>query len=426
MGLTALTLHNYRSFAAPTRVAVRPLTLVFGRNSAGKSALLRALPLLAASFHEGRMLNPLAMGCEAMREATFRDLLCQVGGPHSAMDIGLTFDAGPTETSLRVRLLEDSRKRHFVERFWLSSGDDARVRGQWRLGEPLDHFDLTGTFGPDTLQAQGTVHPFAPVVPQVHPSDARWAAPMRDVFSRVQQFAAHCQWLGSLRTVPARRRRFPLTRPTQYGASGDALLDTLAWDTREEAELPHLVSAWYEKHFQMRLRVTDGEPGGESFRLRLGPVDAAHDVDVCDTGEGMAQALPVVTALYQSALASAEGAQTLALEQPELHLLLDAQHALADLLCEIASRPNAPTVLIETHSEAMLVALQLAIATGRLAPERVLVHVVRALADGSSVVDAVEFDALGQPHGAWPHDMFRRVIDDARALSAARRSARAK
>lgn len=316
MGLTALTLHNYRSFAAPTRVAVRPLTLVFGRNSAGKSALLRALPLLAASFHEGRMLNPLAMGCEAMREATFRDLLCQVGGKHSAMEMGLAFEAGSTETSLRVRLLEDSRKRHFVEHFWLSAGDDARVSAQWRLGEPLDHFDLTGTFGPDTLQAQGTVHPFAPVVPQVQSADARWAAPMRDVFSRVQQFAAHCQWLGSLRTVPARRRRFPLTRPTQYGASGDALLDTLAWDTREEAELPHLVSAWYEKHFQMRLRVTDGEPGGESFRLRLGPVDAAHDVDVCDTGEGMAQALPVVTALYQSALASAEGAQTLALEQP--------------------------------------------------------------------------------------------------------------
>jgi len=81
MTLRALTVHNYRSFARPTRVELRPLTLVFGRNSAGKSALLRALPLLAESFAKGRTLNPLAIEAEAARQASFRDLLCQVGGP---------------------------------------------------------------------------------------------------------------------------------------------------------------------------------------------------------------------------------------------------------------------------------------------------------------------------------------------------------
>jgi predicted ATPase len=175
----------------------------------------------------------------------------------------------------------------------------------------------------------------------------------------------------------------------------------------------------------MRLSVTQAEPSWETYRVRLGPVGAAHDVDLCDTGEGMAQSLPVVTALYQAAEATAQGPQTLALEQPELHLHLDAQHALADLLCEVAQQPEPPTLLIETHSEGMLVALQLAVATGKLSSDNVILHVVRSLADGSSVLDTVRLNALGEPVGPWPHDTFRQVIDDARELAAARRRARA-
>ena len=44
-----LTLANYRAFSRPTELELRPLTLLYGWNSAGKSALLRLLPLLAHS-----------------------------------------------------------------------------------------------------------------------------------------------------------------------------------------------------------------------------------------------------------------------------------------------------------------------------------------------------------------------------------------
>jgi len=73
-----------------------------------------------------------------------------------------------------------------------------------------------------------------------------------------------------------------------------------------------------------------------------------------------------------------------------------------------------------------MVALQLAVAERRLSPDKVIVHVVRMLNDGTSVVDPVTFDSLGVPQGSWPHDMFRRVIDDARKLAAIRRQDRVK
>ena len=46
---TAITLKNFRSFADAIRLELRPVTLLFGVNNAGKSALLRALPLLGDS-----------------------------------------------------------------------------------------------------------------------------------------------------------------------------------------------------------------------------------------------------------------------------------------------------------------------------------------------------------------------------------------
>ena len=41
--LTALQLANFKAFAAPQRIPVRPLTLIFGPNSAGKSSIIHGL-----------------------------------------------------------------------------------------------------------------------------------------------------------------------------------------------------------------------------------------------------------------------------------------------------------------------------------------------------------------------------------------------
>jgi AAA15 family ATPase/GTPase len=43
MALSSYMVENYRPFAERTTIELRPLTLLFGYNSAGKSALLRAL-----------------------------------------------------------------------------------------------------------------------------------------------------------------------------------------------------------------------------------------------------------------------------------------------------------------------------------------------------------------------------------------------
>lgn len=55
MTLTALRIGNFKAFAAAQRVPLRPITLVYGANSAGKSSILHALALAYHAVETGEL-----------------------------------------------------------------------------------------------------------------------------------------------------------------------------------------------------------------------------------------------------------------------------------------------------------------------------------------------------------------------------------
>lgn len=128
----------------------------------------------------------------------------------------------------------------------------------------------------------------------------------------------------------------------------------------------------------------------------------------------MTQVLPVITLGALASLGKLGAAPILALEQPELHLHPRAHEHVARFLVEVAS--NA-TVVVETHSENLLLAVQVAIASGQVAAEDVVVHWVRATEEGPSYVETIRFDRAARP-SLWPQDVFaedkaleRRILE---------------
>jgi predicted ATPase len=53
--LTEFSIGNYQAFSTPQRVPIKPITLIFGPNSAGKSALLRSLLLSKDAILHGTL-----------------------------------------------------------------------------------------------------------------------------------------------------------------------------------------------------------------------------------------------------------------------------------------------------------------------------------------------------------------------------------
>jgi len=48
---------NFKAFAGPANLPIKPITLIFGPNSSGKSCILQSLLMLKQTFQEGRDPN---------------------------------------------------------------------------------------------------------------------------------------------------------------------------------------------------------------------------------------------------------------------------------------------------------------------------------------------------------------------------------
>lgn len=122
----------------------------------------------------------------------------------------------------------------------------------------------------------------------------------------------------------------------------------------------------------------------------------ADMVNIADVGIGVSQVLPILVAL----IAAQEG-QLVYVEQPELHLHPRAQVAMAELLAEAANR--GVRVIVETHSSLLLLTVQTLIAQNRIKNTDVALHWFARDAKGATQVTYVEPDEDGA-YGEWPED----------------------
>ncbi|MCU0517494.1 MAG: DUF3696 domain-containing protein [Oscillatoria sp. Prado101] len=119
-------------------------------------------------------------------------------------------------------------------------------------------------------------------------------------------------------------------------------------------------------------------------------------VSIADVGFGVSQVLPVLVAIL-----GAETGQLVYIEQPEIHLHPRAQAALAEVLAEAASR--GVRIVVETHSELLLLAVQSLVAEGKILPEEVKLHWFTRREDGVTEVSSADLDEAGA-FGDWPED----------------------
>ncbi|MGI4743989.1 MAG: AAA family ATPase [Janthinobacterium lividum] len=122
----------------------------------------------------------------------------------------------------------------------------------------------------------------------------------------------------------------------------------------------------------------------------------ADMVNIADVGIGVSQVLPILVAL----IAAQEG-QIVYVEQPELHLHPRAQVAMGELLAEAANR--GVRVIVETHSSLLLLTVQTLIAQGKIANTDVGLHWFTRDAKGVTNVQYVVPDEDGA-YGEWPED----------------------
>ncbi|MCY1073158.1 AAA family ATPase [Archangium lansingense] len=417
---SALHVRNYRSFPGPQQVELRPLTLFYGGNSAGKSALVRLLPLLADSVGSD-VEGPLNLSSPAARGSTFRDLRWK----------GLTED-DPTALSLALEWRGDASlsRAEFsmdLERNWQrliltgfefqKSGGELLLSGRWRFR--VDEQASSALTYEVKSQGGGAELPvrFRGLVPEIPAgqSELVWAMARE----RLLGLRRAVLWLSSrhLSERIASRPTAPRWTMLPDGSDVGPLLASQP-EVREE------VSNWCEKYLKRSVEIDEVPPA--HFRLALRHVRrAALDIDLLDAGEGVLKVLPVLTAIALSGRSAPDAPRILAIEEPESHLHPTLQKALAEYIATtVSSRRELPCIVMETHSQHILLGMQIAVARGQLQPEQVQVYWVHQDEDGRSVAEPVSLDVDGRLRGNWPPDVYTEVNDMADELLLARQERR--
>lgn len=364
--VSGFSVENYRAFSRRQDIETRPLTLFFGWNSGGKSAMVRFLPLIAESILQAG--PPIWLAGDVGRNATWPELVCKT----------------TARGSLRFSLSWDDMNAE-----WEVAGD---LDGRWQESKSLviKRSGQQYSFNGENSSERHTTG----LVPW-NCEKNRSAETIDVLKSRLLGLASDIQWISGVRVRPPRVVTYGGGAPsTLRSDGGDAAYHLIAAQLRSTADpLLEAIGGFFSA---LGEQLVLDNPVGGVWRVLLRPAGAPQvDVNLCDTGEGYAQVLPVLVALARARIG--EGPKFLCLEQPELHLHTRAQAELAKQLVNSAVHSSQPRILVETHSEVLLTSVQLAIANGDISPEMVRVYWVESRTDSTSDAVPVDFDAQGRP-----------------------------
>jgi len=433
-GITKITVGGYKSIAQEQSIEIRPLTILAGANSSGKSSIMQPLLLLKQTLEASYDPGALFLDGPIVKFSSAEQLFSQ-SKESSDKNIVIrikTFPGGVLSlhfhqqraTGIAIYQMDYSiGDRHFVLRSDMT-GDEVRAA--------LEHYYPTFSRPNDELRRRiegarwviirdrcfldfGTQHGAS------SSQLSRYSFMMRAFGASATAFVESnlrdILYLPGLRGNP--ERTYPVTAvgPTYPGNFNNYVASVLTeWKSnRNSSKLKQLNVDF--KRLGLTSGVTAKSINDTQVELRVGRTPSSHVrdlVSIADVGIGVSQTLPVLVALHTAKLG-----QLVYIEQPEIHLHPRAQTAMAQVLADAAMR--GVRVVAETHSSLLLLGIQTLVAEGKLPPELVKLHWFTRGDDGATTIRSADLDK-GGAFGDWPED-FGDVTLDAqdRFLDAAER-----
>lgn len=213
MSLRSIAVRNYRCFEQRQELEISPVTVILGKNNAGKSAILRA-PLLAEA---GLNTNsPAAFDLEALRAPRVTHFSDLVFGREPFRPLGLELQTDSAKLEAEVRY-DDASAHPIVQSLSLQAPS----------------LDVTVAFDPTTERHEAIitgatceVESFRGLRPMLHPRHEFQNMLLREDWPHIGQV----YYIGPFRKQLKPVHHIPHNNPTDVGAFGQYVLDLLASD----------------------------------------------------------------------------------------------------------------------------------------------------------------------------------------------------
>lgn len=453
LGITRLTVSSFKSFRDEQAIEIRPLTILAGANSSGKSTMLQPLLLLKQTLEATYDPGALKLDGPNVKFTSTEQLLSrfQSGKHANKFSVGIQVNFGwskagttfPEKNRIMIRFKQQPRKGFDVQEMIyaveytaadFATGRDEPQPVQIRLRPhmPAQEFveildDLSELAQTSPIKADIT--PSRPLEPVFRDRCFLYAQAANtvdgqtylNVYSLADYFVPFIEGVihvPGLRGNPERNYPIAGVGPTFAGPFPPYVASVIAqW--QEEKDKPRLeLLRQHLTQLGLTNRIVIKRIDATQFEIRVGRAPSRTKgngddlVSIADVGFGLSQTLPVLVALL-----AARSGQLVYIEQPEIHLHPRAQYEMAGVLADAAKR--GVRVVAETHSALLLLGVQSLVAEGKLAPELVKLHWFARRPDGSTQVREADLDETGA-FGDWPEDFAEVALEaESRYLNAA-------
>lgn len=444
--LTSLSLNNFKSWKSIDQMRLAPITGLFGTNSSGKTSIIQSLLLLKQTAASADRAQVLELGGE--RALTSLGTLGDVLHAHDSAEhlgIGLAWDLpklleirnperlrsalfSDAEIDFSTEIGCDAKGAPFVRRF--SYGFSNHTFEMLRTSESKDNYKLVsqGVPGFTFKRAQGRAWPLpAPVKCYGFPDQVRAyfqnASFLSDFELQLEGLLGSTYYLGPLREHPQRQYSWGGGQPEDVGPAGGRVVEALLaarsqgltisrGQGRKRRHLDEQVAVWLKDLGLIHSFSIDPiAPGSNLYQVHVRKGPASSDVLLTDVGFGVSQILPVIALCYYVPRGS-----VVILEQPEIHLHPSVQAGLADVILD-AVKVRGIQVILESHSEHLLLRLQRRIAEEAADPDDIALYFCDNVR-GQSVLTELDVNLLGQISN-WPRDFFGDAFGETAAMTRA-------
>lgn len=408
------------------------ITGIFGTNSSGKTSILQFLLLLKQTKDATDRATSLELNGDLVELGAFSDVIHR----HD-QSLALTWKAGFTLSSpIQLRAATGSKASGDVvgdsDYLEVSSSVVSSAKKiptaqflDYKLGDT--RFSLAPREIKKTWIDLTVENPIAEDFKFIRTSGRSWPLPgpvksyafpdqartyfqnsgfLADLEQAYENQLDNLYYLGPLREYPKRDYLWARSRPSDVGRRGEKAIDAILYATGSDARrnikpraklmpFQEMVAYWLREiglihEFSVR------ELGTNSNRWQAWVKTSkdSSEVLLTDVGFGISQVLPVITLLQYVP----EGS-TVILEQPEIHLHPLAQSALADVIIQAATHRNVQ-VILESHSEHLLLRLQRRLAEGAIASDDIELYFCDT-PKGTSKLSVLDVDLYGRIDN-WP------------------------
>ena len=400
-GITKIAVSGFKSIVEECAIDIRPLTILAGTNSSGKSSIMQPLLMLKQTLEATYDPGPLLIDGPNVQFTSADQFLSKLVDKEGTDRFQIRIETRGFGFSCSVRMIFKKGPRG-IKIIEMTGKSKSEAHPSWRSQHitlypemPLEEIKM--------LADQGSIPKGSNAVKRSR-CFLYVGHPEGNVFvggtAVLHFYILNSIHLPGLRGNPERTYKLTSTGLRYPGRFENYVASIIhEWQETGDERLKTLADAL--RALGLTEQVGTKKIGDIGIEIKVGrlPHHGTGETDmvsIADVGFGVSRILPVLVALI-----AAKPGQLVYLEQPEMHLHPRAQVALAQVLAAAAKR--GVRVVVETHSSLLLLAVQTLVAEGNLSPELVKLHWFTRGENGATKIDTADLDEAGA-YGDWPED----------------------